>query len=77
MNKLIYFEIGCFFFIFLTLFYVSWFLLRKKSKSFRSLSSEIQIQFVSRIVSNVHSFLVLIISIYCLLTDENVSQKIM
>lgn len=77
MANLNFFEIECFFLFFLSLFYISWYLLQKKLKSFEYLSSDIQIQFASRVVSNIHSFLVLIISIYILFTDDNVSQKIM
>ncbi|RNA10660.1 transmembrane 56-B-like [Brachionus plicatilis] len=76
MNGTIYLEIVSFFLFFSLVFYTSLHLLAKHWKSFRTLNSKVQIQFVSRIVSSVHSVLVFLISVYILLTDEKISQKI-
>lgn len=77
MNRLIFLEIGFFFMFFLFIFYLSLHLMRKHSKSIGNLTPEIQIQFASRLVSSVHSFIVFFISLLVLLIDENISQKIM
>ena len=66
------------FFLFTILFYSSLHLFRKYWKKFRNLNTNLQIQFISRVISCINALIVTLAATYVLLTDDNIyNHKLM